>query len=170
MLNSGRRSSNIMKSRFDCSSRGSLLIKAVSMKKKIVARKHSCLDNDLIVEAEVIRSKQWGFLEDEFPVNSTSSSPCSQAYDDDSASNAFSVRSLFEASIYVCSCIICSSLGTLEVVGRMRSNKQPVRSTEYKRVKHTPHTALLTAHSSQHTALSTQHTAHSTQHTAHTAQ
>jgi hypothetical protein len=80
----------MMKSRFDCSSRGSLLIAADSMKNKIVARKRSCLDNDLMVQTEVIRPKQLDFLEDESPVKSTSSSPCSQAYEEDSASKFLS--------------------------------------------------------------------------------
>lgn len=124
MLNSGRRSSNMMKSRFDCSSRGSLQIAAVSMKNKIVARKRSCLDNDLMVQTEVIRPKQWGFLEDESPVKSTSSSPCSQANEDDSASNAFLVSPLFEASIYVCSCIIYRSLWNIR--SWKDDNRQPV--------------------------------------------
>lgn len=150
-----------MKSRFDCSSRGSLLIAAVSMENKIVARKRSCLDNDLMVQTKVLRPKQWGFLEDESPVKSTSSSPCSEAYEDDSASNAFSVSPLFEASIYVCSCIMYRSLwkfGTSEV-GRMKGSCEVTDSryeVQTKRAKHTPHseqhTAQLTTHFLQHTA------------------
>lgn len=158
MLNSGRRSSNMMKSRFDCSSRGSLLIAAVSMKNKIVARKRSCLDNDLMVQTEVIRLKRWGFLEDESPVKSTSSSPCSQTYEDDSASYAFSVSSPFEASIYVCSCIMDSSLWNIR--SWKDDNRQPVRVN----VQSTQQTANSTQLSSQ---LCAKEWPHSTQPTTH---